>query len=432
MWISAARYFFAACSAIGAPVLDEHPALEGAVPLPGVEAPRVVEWSPAFSLTNTGTGAGVVVDHVQTMPGSAWVRPHMVGTVLPPNTTLRVTSLADGGEQVFDSAMLEAWHSRGAYFNGDTLRFEIVSTVALAPNAARLQITAMEVSPPFADRGGPGEIGICGNDDRQPSTERWVARLMPVQCSASIICTNSTALSAGHCAQANAVLQFRVPATQVDCTLVMPPPEDQFPATLVAFQNNGVGADWSVFSTGTNTLGQTAFGRMGSYGLISPVPIQSGSAATLYGYGQDLTCTRQYTQQSSPGAVSSASATTVMHSCDIRIGSSGSPIVVNGRVVGVATHANECANIGTSVRNTAFAAAIAARTCPTGCDTVDFNRDTLYPDVLDLTEFLSVFSGGPCSNDPVCGDIDFNNDSLYPDTSDITSLLSVFSGGPCL
>ena len=67
---------------------------------------------------------------------------------------------------------------------------------------------------------------------------------------------------------------------------------------------------------------------------------------------------------------------------------------------------------------------------PTGpaCDPIDFNQDGLFPDTLDIDDFLSVFSGGACSNDPNCGDIDFNNDGLFPDTLDIDSLLSVFSG----
>ncbi len=67
-----------------------------------------------------------------------------------------------------------------------------------------------------------------------------------------------------------------------------------------------------------------------------------------------------------------------------------------------------------------------------GCDGIDFNGDGLFPDTLDIDDFLSVFSGGPCSNDPNCGDIDYNNDGLFPDTLDIDALLSVFSGGPCL
>ncbi|MFO0832482.1 MAG: choice-of-anchor X domain-containing protein [Phycisphaerales bacterium] len=70
--------------------------------------------------------------------------------------------------------------------------------------------------------------------------------------------------------------------------------------------------------------------------------------------------------------------------------------------------------------------------CTTICDTIDFNHDDLFPDTQDIDDFLAVFSGGVCSNDPGCGDVDFNNDGLFPDTLDIDALLSVFSGGPCL
>jgi len=68
---------------------------------------------------------------------------------------------------------------------------------------------------------------------------------------------------------------------------------------------------------------------------------------------------------------------------------------------------------------------------PSGCDTIDFNHDTLFPDTQDISDFLAVFAGAPCPT-PQCGDIDFNNDGLFPDTADIDSLLSVFSGGTCL
>ena len=66
-----------------------------------------------------------------------------------------------------------------------------------------------------------------------------------------------------------------------------------------------------------------------------------------------------------------------------------------------------------------------------GCDTIDFNRDELFPDTQDIDDFLSVFSGGACPTGS-CGDVDFNNDGLFPDTLDIDALLSVFSGGACV
>lgn len=65
------------------------------------------------------------------------------------------------------------------------------------------------------------------------------------------------------------------------------------------------------------------------------------------------------------------------------------------------------------------------------CDSIDVNGDGLFPDIADVLDFLSIFSGGPCSTGS-CGDIDFNNDGFFPDTADMDALLSVFSGGACL
>ncbi len=65
------------------------------------------------------------------------------------------------------------------------------------------------------------------------------------------------------------------------------------------------------------------------------------------------------------------------------------------------------------------------------CDSLDYNNDGLFPDTADTDDFLSVFSGGPCSTGD-CNDIDYNNDDTFPDTVDIDAWLSVFSGGPCL
>jgi hypothetical protein len=65
------------------------------------------------------------------------------------------------------------------------------------------------------------------------------------------------------------------------------------------------------------------------------------------------------------------------------------------------------------------------------CDPIDFNNDGVSPDTDDIDDFLSVFAGGPCSNDPNCNDIDFNNDGVSPDSGDIDAFLRVFAGGAC-
>jgi len=76
-------------------------------------------------------------------------------------------------------------------------------------------------------------------------------------------------------------------------------------------------------------------------------------------------------------------------------------------------------------------AAIMTVTTTPACDSIDFNNDTLFPDNQDIEDFLSVFGGGPCTNDPNCGDIDFNNDGLFPDNEDLETYLRVFGGGNC-
>jgi hypothetical protein len=66
-----------------------------------------------------------------------------------------------------------------------------------------------------------------------------------------------------------------------------------------------------------------------------------------------------------------------------------------------------------------------------GCDSIDFNNDGVSPDSQDIEDFVSVFGGGGCSNDPNCNDIDFNNDSVSPDIADLTLFLEVYGGGSC-
>ena len=102
----------------------------------------------------------------------------------------------------------------------------------------------------------------------------------------------------------------------------------------------------------------------------------------------------------------------------------GNSVVVNGDVVVIGSERDS--NAPGNIQGSAWVFNLGD-----GCDLTDFNGDGLYPDTADIDDFLSVFSGGPCSTND-CGDLDFNNDGLFPDTLDIDSLLSVFSGGACL
>ncbi len=65
------------------------------------------------------------------------------------------------------------------------------------------------------------------------------------------------------------------------------------------------------------------------------------------------------------------------------------------------------------------------------CNDIDFNNDGSLFDPLDIDDFLSVYSEGPCSTSN-CDSIDFNNDLSTFDPQDVDAFLSVFSEGPCI
>ena len=62
------------------------------------------------------------------------------------------------------------------------------------------------------------------------------------------------------------------------------------------------------------------------------------------------------------------------------------------------------------------------------CDTIDFNRDGVFPSDDDISLFISVLAGEFCPN---CGDIDFNNNGVFPEDQDIADFLNVLAGGEC-
>lgn len=64
------------------------------------------------------------------------------------------------------------------------------------------------------------------------------------------------------------------------------------------------------------------------------------------------------------------------------------------------------------------------------CDSIDFNRNGVFPEDQDLVDLLSVLAGGPCPYAGPC-DLDFNNDGVFPDDRDVQAYLSVLAGGTC-
>jgi len=298
---------------------------------------------------------------------SAWVRLHFAGASLPAGSFVRMSSVLDGEVQELDAASLAMWGDSSAYFNGDEVMLELVA----GPRTSGNRLVLEHVTVQFGDI-TMRVCGICDGNDRVPSDEPAVGRLMPSGCTASIYCEDGGLVSAGHCSGSD-VIEFNVPDSNPDCTINHPPVEDQFPILSRQFSNNGPGDDWAVFTTGENGLGESIFERYGAVAPIAKAPAEIGEPSSLYGYGAAGNCERSYTQQLSPGEIKGRGTYTYRFNNDVRPGSSGSPLIVGGLTVGVATHcvdncSGQNANLGTRADRPEF---VAAREAMSVCEIPD-------------------------------------------------------------
>ena len=68
------------------------------------------------------------------------------------------------------------------------------------------------------------------------------------------------------------------------------------------------------------------------------------------------------------------------------------------------------------------------------CDSIDFNRNEVFPEDQDVIEFFAVLAGADCpyvlQPGEVC-DIDFNNNAVFPEDQDVIDFFAVLAGGEC-
>ena len=65
---------------------------------------------------------------------------------------------------------------------------------------------------------------------------------------------------------------------------------------------------------------------------------------------------------------------------------------------------------------------------PQGCDSIDFNQNSVFPEDQDVIDFFSVLAGATCAT---CADIDFNNNGVFPEDQDVVDFFNVLAGGVC-
>lgn len=327
---------------------------------------------------NEDDGSVVAYSEVIRVDGAAWLRLFFSNIWLDIGSQIRVTSLLDNSSQTLDAASVRMWGDSTAYFNGDAVLLELLAAPGTRDNRVAVGWVSLEwatqrepghadFDSPATPRGGSGQCGICGSDDRTASSQDWSGRLLPIGCTASVYTTSSCLVTAGHCSSGQAqVIQFRVPASTSGCSIVHPPANDQFPITGRRSRNQGVGNDWGVMTTGTNGLGQRPFDRYGALRSIATSLANAGNPIEIYGFGADLTCTRYLTQQRSAGSVQTRFTTYYDFVADIRGGNSGSAMMVGNQIAGIVTHCRVgCPNIATRMDRPQFVSARESM-CPGG------------------------------------------------------------------
>lgn len=233
---------------------------------------------------NTGEPAVVFKREVRSA-GVAWLRAYFSAIELEPGSLLRITSLKDGQVQELDRFTARMWGWNSAYFNGDTIRIEVIA--APRTRANRVALGALGVPRASQANCTDGPCGACNPDGRVPSNEDWSGRYLTGGCTASIYNGNGCFVSAGHCwIGGGSALWFRNPPSLSDCTSQVPSVQDQFPVLATNANGTPCSPDWRVGTIGPNSLGETHFQRYGSVHkpITTSLPPVSG-AARIYGFG---------------------------------------------------------------------------------------------------------------------------------------------------
>lgn len=306
-------------------------------------------------------------------PGAAWVRVQFgecvfAGSRAEGGSFLRLTSELDGAVQILDADAFAQWAGTSAYLNGDTVTVEMVG--GQVKGKARLSIRGATYEP----HGNIAARSICGVlDDRVAANEPANARLLPAGCTAWIFGdTNHTFLTAGHCAVGlGTAIEFNVPLSNGDGTLVHPSPANQYVADIASIQASylAVGDDWCYFGVYPNSnTGLTPFQAQGAaYDADAMAPPVDGQAIRITGYGTvspPVSRTFSQTQRAGFGNYLYADETTLRYDADTTGGNSGSPVyMVDTRlVVGIHTNAG-CdiaggTNSGTAIQSPGLQAAL--------------------------------------------------------------------------
>ncbi len=310
--------------------------------------------------------------------GATWLRLFFDDVNLGNNSTITITSNLDGATQTLTTESLKKWKNSSAYFNGDA----VTVTLNIAAGESEIGFTIAEIG--VGEPDNDTQRSQCGSvDNRVDSTDDAIGRIVPIGCTGWII-TNGKLVTAGHCTGSRAqLIEFNVPKSNPDRSIVHPGPEDQYPIGnfITDYVRGQPATDWAVFTASANTqTGLTPIEAQGkSFNVVQSSP---GNSITITGFGTDTGIDNQ-TQQTHTGPTASVTNTFVRYQTDTTGGNSGSPIIdaATGNAVGVHAYggcrtSGTGSNYGARATITDFWEAMdlgGTTTPPDGCTTIDFN-----------------------------------------------------------
>lgn len=309
--------------------------------------------------TNNSTDHDAILYSSQVrVPGATWLRVSFAEVALPgrahgAGAYVRLTSLLDGAVQELDRRGMRQWKNTSAYFNGDGVLVELISP----PSVGACRIVIPEA---LRDAELAVPHNTCGpTDDRVPSSDPRVARLLPIGCTGWLIRdANFCFLSAGHCATSAGaglqVIQFNVPLSNPNGSLNHPPPQHQYAADLASVQVStppiAIGNDWTYFGAFDNsTSGLTAYESQGdAFALASVLPPAADQSLRKTGYGTTtlpISNTWNQAQKTLTGPITAIEGMALRYAIDSSGGDSGSPVTDNE--IAIAIHTNGgCNSVG--------------------------------------------------------------------------------------
>ncbi len=354
------------CAALASNVAAQEAGLESRMADDHVDTGRV---------SNDGDHRAVIASFAVEARDATWIRLYFANVELSGSaeqgnaSLLRITSYLDGATQELSAANVVEWRKSSAYFNGDSVQVEILADPHSGANRVVLEKIELGVAPLSHSN------TQCGpTDDRVPSSDKRACRALPVGCTAWMIddCTHCF-LTAGHCCCGSLqVMEFNVPQSTSNGSLVHPPPQDQYSVDPASTQSEYVtiGRDFTYFGCFKNSnTGLTPYEAQGAFFPTALPPNFSPSVTIrITGYGIDSTpSTMNQVQQTSTGPYASFSGTTVGYQCDTEGGNSGSPVIWEQAGVAVGIHTNggcttsgSGTNTGTGLNYAPLAAALAS------------------------------------------------------------------------